>query len=202
MVAAGAMVTPGSFRDAAALRLGEKPEPHDAREKIAAFRCHVRLLAAQRVPTLNRRALPDGICAACRRRPACAAWLLPALPLRITLPWPTRQSECFAMPSSVSGGIGSEWRARLSASGADALYLHIPFCARKCAYCDFASWTTARGDALSRRSAEALERQVEEVSCPCSSHRARLPHRRGGTPRSGEAWRARPLRYEMRAEGL
>ena len=46
MVARGSYGNPWIFRDAAALRLGEKPEPHDAREKIAAFRCHVRLLAA------------------------------------------------------------------------------------------------------------------------------------------------------------
>lgn len=98
------------------------------------------------------------------------------------MPWPTRQSECFAMPSSVSGGIGSEWRARLSASGADALYLHIPFCARKCAYCDFASWATARGDALSRRYAEALERQVEEVSCLGLLTECETAHIGGGTP--------------------
>ena len=86
------------------------------------------------------------------------------------------------MPSSVSGGIGSEWRARLSASGADALYLHIPFCARKCAYCDFASWATARGDALSRRYAEALERQVEEVSCLGLLTECETAYIGGGTP--------------------
>ena len=46
MIARGSYGNPWTFRDAAALRLGEKPEPHDAHEKIAAFRCHVRLLAA------------------------------------------------------------------------------------------------------------------------------------------------------------
>ncbi len=38
-------------------------------------------------------------------------------------------------------------------TGADAglvraLYLHLPFCVRKCAYCDFASWPTDRNDPL------------------------------------------------------
>ena len=46
MIARGSYGNPWIFRDAAALRLGKKPEPHDAHEKIAAFRCHVRLLAA------------------------------------------------------------------------------------------------------------------------------------------------------------
>lgn len=86
------------------------------------------------------------------------------------------------MPSSVSGGFGSEWCARLSASGADALYLHIPFCARKCAYCDFASWATARGDALCRHYAEALERQVEEVSHLGLLTECETAYIGGGTP--------------------
>ena len=27
-----------------------------------------------------------------------------------------------------------------------ALYIHIPFCASKCAYCDFASWPNREGE--------------------------------------------------------
>ena len=46
MVARGSYGNPWIFRDAVALHLGESPVPHGPREKIAAFRCHVRLLAA------------------------------------------------------------------------------------------------------------------------------------------------------------
>lgn len=33
-----------------------------------------------------------------------------------------------------------------SIAGLGALYIHIPFCVRKCAYCDFTSWATRPGD--------------------------------------------------------
>ena len=46
---------------------------------------------------------------------------------------------------------------------ASALYLHIPFCARKCAYCDFASWATPAGDAHMAAYAHALKRQLDEL---------------------------------------
>ena len=57
-----------------------------------------------------------------------------------------------------------------SDSGVNALYLHIPFCARKCAYCDFSSWATPAGDPLMAAHARALERQIGEVEawlCAC-----------------------------------
>lgn len=67
------------------------------------------------------------------------------------------------MPNSPSGGLGAAWRRRLLATGADALYLHVPFCARKCAYCDFASWPSPREDALPMPYAKALGGQVREA---------------------------------------
>ncbi|WP_130812017.1 tRNA-dihydrouridine synthase [Olsenella sp. Marseille-P4559] len=46
MIARGSYGNPWIFGDAAAILAGEGPRVHDSREKIAAFRCHVRLLAA------------------------------------------------------------------------------------------------------------------------------------------------------------
>lgn len=41
------------------------------------------------------------------------------------------------------------------------LYLHIPFCIRKCAYCDFLSWAAAPGK--QREYVEALKREIHSV---------------------------------------
>lgn len=46
MVARGSYGNPWVFRDAAAILAGTSPSPRTPREKIAAFRCHVRLLDA------------------------------------------------------------------------------------------------------------------------------------------------------------
>ena len=45
---------------------------------------------------------------------------------------------------------------------ARALYLHVPFCARKCAYCDFASFETPREDPLMDAYAASLKLLVFE----------------------------------------
>lgn len=55
------------------------------------------------------------------------------------------------------------WEARLERASAYALYLHVPFCAQKCAYCDFASWATRRGDPLMSAYTDALVSQVREL---------------------------------------
>ena len=55
------------------------------------------------------------------------------------------------LPNNESG-----WEARLERASAYAVYLHVPFCAQKCAYCDFASWATVRNDPLMAAYAEAL----------------------------------------------
>ena len=63
-----------------------------------------------------------------------------------------------------------------------ALYLHIPFCARKCAYCDFASWATPAGDPLMASYARALERQVKEAESLGLLEGCETAYVGGGTP--------------------
>ena len=74
------------------------------------------------------------------------------------------------------------WEARLERASAYALYLHVPFCAQKCAYCDFASWTTVRDDPLMARYAEALTRQVGEAEALGLLEGVRTGYIGGGTP--------------------
>lgn len=77
---------------------------------------------------------------------------------------------------------GTGWRGRLIAEGANALYLHVPFCVQKCAYCDFASWATPRGDTLLARYAQALGKQVEEASRLGMLDHCETLYVGGGTP--------------------
>ena len=86
------------------------------------------------------------------------------------------------MQGSSVDGCECGWRGRLSSAGANALYLHVPFCARKCAYCDFASWATPRNDAMPGRYAAALERQVEEASRLGLLESCETAYIGGGTP--------------------
>ncbi|WP_374041975.1 radical SAM protein, partial [uncultured Parolsenella sp.] len=44
-----------------------------------------------------------------------------------------------------------------------ALYLHVPFCVRRCRYCDFSTAATRHGDALMASYGAALERLVGEA---------------------------------------
>lgn len=63
-----------------------------------------------------------------------------------------------------------------------SLYLHVPFCARKCAYCDFASWATPAGDPLMTRYSHALEAQLKEVGSLGLLDACETAYVGGGTP--------------------
>lgn len=66
--------------------------------------------------------------------------------------------------------------------GVKALYLHIPFCARKCAYCDFPSWATPVGDPLTAAYARALEAQMGEAEALGLLDGCETAYVGGGTP--------------------
>lgn len=76
----------------------------------------------------------------------------------------------------------SGYRGRLTAPSAGALYLHVPFCARKCAYCDFASWATRPDDPLTVAYRDALARQVHEVASLGLLEDCETAYVGGGTP--------------------
>ena len=67
-------------------------------------------------------------------------------------------------------------------SGVRALYLHLPFCARKCAYCDFASWATPAGDPLMNAYAHAIGAQLREASSLGLFEACDTAYIGGGTP--------------------
>ena len=67
-------------------------------------------------------------------------------------------------------------------SGVKALYLHVPFCARKCAYCDFSSWATPAGDPLMSAYVRALEAQMGEAESLGLLEGCETAYVGGGTP--------------------
>lgn len=60
------------------------------------------------------------------------------------------------------------------------LYVHIPFCARKCSYCDFASWAGREADR--ERYVEALCQEIEARGSACGHPAADTVFFGGGTP--------------------
>ena len=63
-----------------------------------------------------------------------------------------------------------------------ALYLHLPFCVRKCAYCDFASWATAHDDPDMEAYAFTLQKQVAKLADEGILEEAATAYVGGGTP--------------------
>ncbi|MBR7187776.1 MAG: radical SAM family heme chaperone HemW [Clostridia bacterium] len=61
-----------------------------------------------------------------------------------------------------------------------AIYIHVPFCARKCAYCDFASFSGREADW--RRYFEALWAELESWSPRLSGYEVASVFFGGGTP--------------------
>ena len=74
------------------------------------------------------------------------------------------------------------WTAHLHAPWASALYVHLPFCVRKCAYCDFASWETPRGDEAMSRYVDALCSQLKEARDAGLLDACETAYVGGGTP--------------------
>ena len=76
----------------------------------------------------------------------------------------------------------ARWDERLHLSGVGAIYLHVPFCARKCAYCDFASWATDSSDEVVASYRDALACQLQEAAELGIVCDARTAYVGGGTP--------------------
>lgn len=64
----------------------------------------------------------------------------------------------------VSDTNAASWHARLCRASTHSLYLHLPFCVRKCAYCDFSSWATPVGDPLIARYIDALGLELQQAA--------------------------------------
>ena len=61
------------------------------------------------------------------------------------------------------------------------LYIHIPFCVKKCAYCDFCSYP-ATGEDLREEYVNALIRDIKERGRVCAEYCADTVYFGGGTP--------------------
>lgn len=63
-----------------------------------------------------------------------------------------------------------------------ALYVHIPFCEKKCFYCDFASLVAPTGDARVQATVETMVRQLEYLAHKNLFSRLQTAFVGGGTP--------------------
>ncbi len=73
-------------------------------------------------------------------------------------------------------------REAVASRGVGALYVHVPFCAKKCAYCDFASCAIHRGDQRIDEYASAIMRQLGELESCGLLQGCKTAYVGGGTP--------------------
>lgn len=74
------------------------------------------------------------------------------------------------------------WQSKYNQTTTPALYLHIPFCAQKCFYCDFSSWSTRQDDNRMKNYVKALKQQLDEAAQLGLLAATKTVYMGGGTP--------------------
>ncbi len=74
------------------------------------------------------------------------------------------------------------WQSKYNQTITPALYLHIPFCAQKCFYCDFSSWSTRQDDNRMKDYVKALKQQLGEAAQLGLLAATKTVYMGGGTP--------------------
>ena len=74
------------------------------------------------------------------------------------------------------------WQSKYNQTATPALYLHIPFCAQKCSYCDFSSWSTRQDDNRMKDYVKALKQQLDEAAQLGLLAATKTVYMGGGTP--------------------
>ena len=74
------------------------------------------------------------------------------------------------------------WQSKYNQTTTPALYLHIPFCAQKCFYCDFSSWSTRQDDNRMKDYVKALKQQLDEAAQLGLLAATKTVYMGGGTP--------------------
>ena len=74
------------------------------------------------------------------------------------------------------------WQSKYNQTATPALYLHIPFCAQKCFYCDFSSWSTRQDDNRMKDYVKALKHQLDEATQLGLLAATKTVYMGGGTP--------------------
>ena len=74
------------------------------------------------------------------------------------------------------------WQSKYNQTATPALYLHIPFCAQKCFYCDFSSWSTRQDDNRMKDYVNALKHQLYEAAQLGLLAATKTVYMGGGTP--------------------